>query len=141
MVRSETYDPAVNTYGVRCGSSLDVWEGRGWINQLDPYGWFQWYCRFWQGRRTPDDERQIDRWRKCTGALGRWRVALVKAVDAGASDAAAAGGRLDDPTIRPAVRQILQHWAYVLTQEGLEETRAAMEERRRTPSRRRRRRA
>ena len=41
------YDVNVNKYGVKCGTSLRFWENKGWINKIDPYGWFQWYFRYW----------------------------------------------------------------------------------------------
>ncbi|KAK8058035.1 hypothetical protein PG994_008483 [Apiospora phragmitis] len=74
------YDPAVNKYGVRCGQSIEEWEAAGWIrHEYDVRGWFQWYCRFWMGRRLEDeDERQIARWKKCVGETGRWRRILLK---------------------------------------------------------------
>ena len=55
---SDYYDVSVNKYGVKCGTSLRFWENKGWI---DPYGWFQWYFRYWFGRRAQDDKRQINR--------------------------------------------------------------------------------
>lgn len=66
------------------------------------------YCRFFQGRRTADDRRQIQRWLKCCGPKGRWKSNLCgKVVVAGAS--------YDDPSVSPVVRQTLLHWAYELT--------------------------
>ena len=46
---------------IKCRTSLRFWENNGWINSIDPYGWFQWYFRFWLGRRSLDDKRQINR--------------------------------------------------------------------------------
>ena len=48
---SNYYDVSVNKYGVKCGTSLRFWENKGWINKIDPYGWFQWYFRHWSGRK------------------------------------------------------------------------------------------
>ena len=52
----------LNKYKVKCGSSLEAWESSGWIHEQDPYGWFQWFCKYSTIERTDDDERQIGRW-------------------------------------------------------------------------------
>ena len=56
-------DGLVNRFKQRAGQSLQAWEKAGWIWGVDPRGWAQWYVRFWAGRRSVDDERQI---RRCT---------------------------------------------------------------------------
>ena len=103
---SNYYDVIVNKYGVKCGTSLRFWENKGWINEIDPYGWFQWYFRYWLGRRLEDDERQINRWKKI---VSRFRGKLVKMIRD-------AGSKFDDYSISPKIRQILLHWGYELTE-------------------------
>ncbi|XP_018602104.2 uncharacterized protein LOC108931029 isoform X4 [Scleropages formosus] len=110
QVASSTYRKDVNTYKVKCGGSLEMWESSGWIVPQDPYGWFQWYCRFHQGRRTDDDERQVGRWAKCTGPKGRWRNNLITKI-------VRSGCAFHNCTVSPVVRQTLQHWAYRLTKQ------------------------
>ena len=76
---SPAYDASVNKFGVACGQSIEEWEANGWIaHEFDVRGWFQWYCRFFQGRRCEDDERQVGRWARCVGETGRWRRTLLK---------------------------------------------------------------
>ena len=71
----------VNNYGVKCETWVRFWKG--WINEIDPYGWFHWYFRYWLARRLKDDERQINRWKKI---VGRFRGKLVKMIkDAGSN--------------------------------------------------------
>ena len=109
MVTSETCYHEINKYGVRAGSSLDAWERSGWIKPQDPYGWFQWYCRFYMGRRSPDDQRQVDRWNNYAGERrGRWRRNLVGKI-------LKANTNFDDFDVSPVIRQGLQHWGYILT--------------------------
>ena len=113
QVASSVYDNSKNKYKVKCGASLEEWENSGWMHKQDPYGWFQWYCRFYQGRRTEDDARQVGRWSKCAGPKGRWKNNLI-------SKCAKAGCGFDNFGVSPVVRQTLQHWGYVLTKEDFE---------------------
>ena len=116
QLASRKYNVSVNKYKVNCGFKsgsddtfgLAAWEESGWIVGQDPYGWFQWYCRFFQGRRSPDDARQISRWLACAGPNGRWRGNLCGKIIL--SDAS-----FDDPSVAPVVRQTLLHWAYTLS--------------------------
>jgi len=90
------HDATLNYFGVDASQPLEVWQKKDWIHPQDPRGWFQWYCRYFQGRRSDDDERQIKRW----VAMQR-HVAQVKAhCDAG------------DLNCRRKQRQALLHWAY-----------------------------
>ena len=61
---SNYYDASVNKYGVKCGTSLRIWENKGCIHSIDPYGWFQGYYRYRLSRRSVDDKRHINRWKK-----------------------------------------------------------------------------
>jgi hypothetical protein len=82
LIISSKYDATVNYYKVSCGSSLEFWEDKGWIKSVDPRGWFQWYCRYHQGRRSSDDLRQIKRWIALSKRFGRRRIqsSVVKQV-------------------------------------------------------------
>ena len=110
MLRRDQLDPSCNKFKVKAGQSLEDWEKAGWIRPLDPRGWFQWYYRFFLGRRSADDARQIGRWLKACGPGGRFRKSLAVNV------AAKGGGRWDDPTVNPVVRQTLWQWGYELTE-------------------------
>lgn len=90
------HDPSLNYFGVRASKPLWYWQEKGWIYHEDPRGWFQWYCRYYSGRRCPDDERQIKRW----GAMKRHVAQLQKHCEQG------------DLSCRRRQRQALLHWAY-----------------------------
>jgi hypothetical protein len=107
-----TYRVQVNKFKVKCGGSLGMWESSGWITHVDPYGWFQWYCRFYRGRRCQDDKRQISRWLKSAGPKGRFRSQLCNKI-------LAAGTTHDDKAISPVIRQTLLHWGLEITPEIL----------------------
>ena len=112
-VTNNTCNPTINKYGVKAGTSLDAWESSGWIKPIDPYGWFQWYCRFYYGRRSEDDERQIQRWNKYAGEKsGRWRKRLIKMC----KDKNKA---YNDYSVSPVIRQGLQQWGYVINKSDL----------------------
>ena len=98
----------MNKYGVKCGKSLRFWENKGWINKIDPYGWFQWYFRYWLGRRSKDDKRQTNRWKKI---VSRFTCKLVKMIRN-------TGSKYNDYSISPKIGQVLLHWVYELTEKG-----------------------
>jgi hypothetical protein len=93
---AERHDPRLNYFGVNASQSLAVWRKNNWLRPQDPRGWFQWYCRYYMGRRGPDDGRQIARWR----AIARHAGAIRKHCEPG------------DRECRPRQRQALLHWAY-----------------------------
>jgi hypothetical protein len=113
MLTSQTYNAPVNKFGVKCGGSLGMWESSGWISDADLYGWFQWYCRFYQGRRCSDDSRQISRWLKCAGPKGRFKSQLCNKI-------LAANAKSDDPSISPVIRQTLFHWGLLVNDDVVE---------------------
>lgn len=89
-------DPKLNYFGVNASQPLTVWRANGWIHPQDPRGWFQWYCRYYMGRRSEDDDRQIGRWRAMRRHLQQIRRNCPSRL----------------LTCRKRQRQALLHWAY-----------------------------
>jgi len=116
LMLSSIANKQLNKYKVNAGTSLEDWRDKGWIQEeLDPYGWVQWYCHFYYGRRSKDDTRQIQRWLNFAGPNGRWRNRLIKACQKKDTN-------YNDYTVSPVIRQSLQHWAYELTEKDFNGT-------------------
>ena len=90
------HDASLNFFQVKASKPLSYWRQKGWIHEHDPRGWFQWYCRYFMGRRHEDDQRQIGRWRAMNRHIAQIRKNCIKG----------------DLLCRPKQRQAVLHWAY-----------------------------
>ena len=93
---AERHDAGLNFFKVNASQPLSVWRAKGWIHPDDPRGWFQWYCRYYMGRRGSDDARQMRRWRNIRRHLAQLEKHCARR----------------DLACRPRQRQSLLHWAY-----------------------------
>lgn len=98
---SKKYITKKNKFKVKSGMGYDYWKAKGWINEIDPRGWFEWYCNYYSGRRTEDDKRQIKRWIEFCSKEGRWRNNLYRKIY-----------QTGDWNISPRIQQSLIHWGY-----------------------------
>jgi hypothetical protein len=89
-------DPQLNFFRVNASQPLSEWRRKGWLHPDDPRGWFQWYCRYYMGRRGADDARQIRRWRNIRRHVAQLEKHCARR----------------DLACRPRQRQSLLHWAY-----------------------------
>lgn len=92
----ERHDPALNFFGVNASKPLSYWKRKGWIYREDPRGWFQWYCRYYMGRRCIDDLRQVKRWKGMARHVAQLRKNCPE----------------KELSCRKKQRQALLHWAY-----------------------------
>ena len=104
----------INLFKIKSGQTQEEWEEKGWIHQDDPRGWFEWYCKYYIGRRHEDDIRQIKRWLAFCGPKGRFRNAIYNKIFK-------SGLKIENSKdISPRIQQSLLHWSYIVNNQDYE---------------------
>ena len=107
LLISEKYKPSNNAFKIRSGMDYNYWTEMKWIHKDDPHGWFEWYCKYYVGRRHADDDRQIRRWQDFCGYRGRWTLRIYKRI----------WETNGDWNVSPRIQQSLLHWSYKVNKE------------------------
>ena len=100
------YQANDNKFKVRSGKDYQFWKDNNWMHQDDPYGWFEWYCKYYAGRRHEDDQRQIQRWLDFCGPNGRWRQRIYRMIHS-----------TGNWHVSPRIQQSLLHWGYQVNED------------------------
>jgi hypothetical protein len=100
---SQSYNKEINKFKVKAGSSYYEWLEKGWIDETNaPRGWIEWYCHFYNGRRSNDDKRQIKRWKNFASIKsGRFRIMFQNTINK---------LKYNNLTVRPVIQQNLLEW-------------------------------
>lgn len=109
------YKPKMNKFKTRAGMSYEFWVSKNWIHKDDPYGWFEWYLKYYNGRRHPDDERQIKRWDDFCGSNGRFKTRIYKMIL-----------EKGDWNASPRTQQSLLHWGYEINEKDFNEYKSSL---------------
>ena len=108
------YNRKLNFFNIKSGQSQEEWEAKGWIHKDDPRGRFEWYCKYFEGRRHEDDERQIKRWLAFCGPKGRFKNSIYNKIYKSGL------GIENSKDISPRIQQSLLHWSYIVNNEHYE---------------------
>lgn len=101
LYKADKYSIKKNKFKIRSGMPYKYWLDMNWFHHRDPFGWFEWYCKYTLGQRGEDDDRQIRRWQDFAGRNGRWRNNIYKKVY-----------ETKNWNVSPRIQQSLLHWGY-----------------------------
>ena len=113
-LKPDEADPGANMFGIKSRKSVQYWRKKGWIpiteGDCDPRGWFQWYCRYWLGRRMPEvDAVQIRRWKAFRRHAGQITADYARLSKKGKPVPSSLEEKMSH---RPRQRQALLQWSY-----------------------------